>query len=287
MRRPSTPLAAAAVMVLVACGQPPVDTTGAPAETSAAPTETTAAVTGTTAAAAAGAFCTPAIQLKTALTAGPDVDFETATEEEIGAAMEEFGASVAPLVEEVTATAPPEIADDVTTVTDTLNEVLQSGDDSLTESEEFTAADGAINQYLLDNCGLEAVSVSAVEYSFSGIPDTLPAGLTAFEFSNEGQELHEMVVFRINEGVTQSVEELLQLPEEEAGELASDVAGTFAMPGESNVTFVDLEPGRYAFVCFVPVGTTPENVEALESGEEEGGPPHFTQGMFTEVTVDG
>ena len=204
MRRLSTPLAVAAVLVLVACGQTSVDTTGAPTETTAAAAETTAAPTDTTAAAATGAFCSPAIQLKTTLAAGPDVDFETATEEEIGAAMEEFGALVAPFVEEVRATAPAEIADDVTTVTDTLNEVLQSGDDSLTESEEFTTADGAINEYLLANCGLEAVSVSAIEYSYSGIPDTLTAGLTGFEFSNEGQELHEMVVFRINEGVTQS-----------------------------------------------------------------------------------
>jgi hypothetical protein len=50
--------------------------------------------------------------------------------------------------------------------------------------------------------------------------------------------------------------------------------------------FVDLEPGRYVIACFLPVGATPENMEALESGELQG-PPHFTQGMLEEFTVEG
>ena len=39
-------------------------------------------------------------------------------------------------------------------------------------------------------------------------------------------------------------------------------------------------------VCFLPVGATPDNMEALESGELQG-PPHFSQGMLEEFTVAG
>ena len=61
---------------------------------------------------------------------------------------------------------------------------------------------------------------------------------------------------------------------------------SFAAPGESDTLFVDLEPGRYVIVCFLPVGATPDNMEALESGELQG-PPHFTEGMVEEFTVEG
>lgn len=62
----------------------------------------------------------------------------------------------------------------------------------------------------------------------------------------------------------------------------------FAGPGSGDITFVDLDPGKYAVVCFIPVGTT--DMADLEAGEgdqaEPAGPPHFTQGMVTEFTVE-
>jgi len=61
---------------------------------------------------------------------------------------------------------------------------------------------------------------------------------------------------------------------------------SFAAPGESDTLFVDLEPGGYVIVCFLPVGATPDNMEALESGELQC-PPHFTEGMVEEFTVEG
>jgi hypothetical protein len=48
-----------------------------------------------------------------------------------------------------------------------------------------------------------------------------------------------------------------------------------------------LEPGRYAMVCFIPVGFTPEvAAEAAASGTEPEGAPHFTEGMIAEFTVE-
>jgi hypothetical protein len=82
-----------------------------------------------------------------------------------------------------------------------------------------------------------------------------------------------MGVFRINDDETRSLEEILQLPEEEQMELATPVTFAFAPPGGSFTAFADLEPGRYAALCFIPVG----------GGED--GPPHFTEGMFAEFQV--
>ena len=56
------------------------------------------------------------------------------------------------------------------------------------------------------------------------------------------------------------------------------VERAFATPGTSSVGSLTLtEPGRYAVVCFVPVGSV---------GETEGtGAPHAMQGMVHEITV--
>jgi hypothetical protein len=57
---------------------------------------------------------------------------------------------------------------------------------------------------------------------------------------------------------------------------------------------VDLaEPGRYALLCFIPIGADPQEyldaIAADGGGKPEGvadGPPHFTAGMYAELTVE-
>lgn len=127
-----------------------------------------------------------------------------------------------------------------------------------------------------------AVTVTAVDYAFSGIPDEVAAG-TEFSLVNEGAEAHELVLIRRNDGVTESFEELLALPEEDAMEFAAVIGAVFADPGaESGDTLTAAEPGDYLAVCFVPVGTT--SAEASMDMENMG-PPHFVEGMLLEFTV--
>src|SRR5688500_10650019 len=57
------------------------------------------------------------------------------------------------------------------------------------------------------------IEVSAVEYAFVGVPETVPAG-TTFRLRNDGQEVHEFALVRRNEGTEQSVEELLAMGDE-------------------------------------------------------------------------
>lgn len=158
-------------------------------------------------------------------------------------------------------------------------------DDSPTPTATDTAAAG------------EAVLVTAVDYAFEGLPGTLEAG-TKLELTNESTaEVHELVAIRLPDDETRSAEELLALPEEElegmftgppaAVLVAPPAQPGFAAAGDGTLT----EPGRYLFACFIPTGADPAAfmAAAQESPDGppdvDGGPPHFTEGMYAEATV--
>lgn len=146
-----------------------------------------------------------------------------------------------------------------------------------------------------DATGGDEIAVTAVDYSFNGVPDTASVG-SQLTLSNASEaEVHELVLIRIDDAETRPLEELLELPEEETEEFSEFKGVSVAFPGEAG-TVVDGsltldEPGRYALFCFIPLGADPEAFrEAVESGSEEppeveGGAPHVTQGMFAELTV--
>jgi hypothetical protein len=224
------------------------------------------------------AFCTAAVEAETMSGQGPPIDPETATPEEMQSALAEFGAQLEPALEKAEDTAPDEVSDDVETTTGLIRQMLETGDVSLMDSEEARSADAGIDGYMVENCGYDEVEATAVDYEFEGIPDTVPSGTVALRFANEGEEMHEIGIARINDGVTASVEELLSMPEEEAMTMVSFVGGAFAAPGDSDTTFLELEPGRYAAICFVPEGTM--DMETMSEGA-----PHFTLGMVSEFTA--
>lgn len=188
-------------------------------------------------------------------------------------------------VEAALGSAPEEIESDV----ETMAAFAQSGGEGEGPTfEEFQAAEASVLPWLSENCEVESVDVTAVDYAFEDMPDSVDAGALAVSFTNEGAELHEMVVVRINDGVDMTAEELLALPEEEALSLATPLGAAFADPGDTTPAIFDLnEPGNYFIACFIPVGLTPEAAQDAEAtGSELDGPPHFTQGMFAEFTVD-
>lgn len=186
-------------------------------------------------------------------------------------------ADVEQLLVQVEENAPEELREDVAIVAAAVRAAAE--DPSQFERPEFGEANEAIDRYVVESCGYETVEVSGVEYAFEGVPDTIQSGRVGFLFSNDGEELHEMVVFRINEGVDQPFEEILQLPQEEGQELVTFVDAGFGPPGESDAEVMELEPGRYGIACFVPMGSTDPDAPA-------DGPPHFTEGMLAELTVE-
>lgn len=272
-RRLTVPSAAvlALALGLAACGTDDIE--DATTTTSASPDTTEAEPTDDSEGDLA-AFCDAVLEVDAIFAAGGP---EGPDPSRLGSAMEE-----------ARTTAPPDIADDV----DRLITLTQEALDSAEQLEgppppEVEELDANVDEYVLANCDLAEIEVTGTEYDFEGLSEEIEAGQTAFTFTNEGQEQHELVVVRINDDVTESLEEIAQLPEEEAFTKVEVKGFAMAPPGGTDHTFVDLEPGRYGALCFFPVGSTPEALAAVEeSGEEIDAPPHFSEGMLAEFTVE-
>ncbi|CAN5680356.1 hypothetical protein BH18ACT2_BH18ACT2_24530 [soil metagenome] len=165
---------------------------------------------------------------------------------------------------------------------------------------------GEMIAFMQDNCGFTDLEVEGADYSFTGLPPEVEAGPAIITFTNVGEEVHEISMARINDGVTETVAELLELPEEEVFSKITPVGRGFGLPGTMSYAVVDLsEPGNYVATCFIPKGLTPEVMAQMEEMAPEGtspegtdgsppagsdpmaelGPPHALLGMVQEFTV--
>jgi hypothetical protein len=184
---------------------------------------------------------------------------------------------------EVEASAPEEIAEDLQVTDDAIREAAASGDTSGLETDEVREANDNLNQFTAENCADTTLDVTATDYAFEGIPDEVAAGRIGFTFDNQGQEVHELVLLRFDDGVNTSVEDLVphleEGPEGLEGEATLiDAVSVVAEPGEQGAALAELEPGRYGVVCLIPVGT-------LSADEAGSGHAHAEEGMVAEFTV--
>ena len=145
------------------------------------------------------------------------------------------------------------------------------------------------------------VAIDLVDFAFQGLSPEMAAGKQTWAITDTGEQLHELVVYKMAEGVPYSVAESIILAppaaspeaspegmEEMPGEVASPVAesspvaggplpfagigGSAPMnPGLTNYLEVDLTAGDYFAICFVP--------------DFETGAPHFALGMIMPFTV--
>lgn len=176
-------------------------------------------------------------------------------------------AELLPLVEVLAAQDVEEVRTAGTTLVEAFSAAAGTGDLSGLDTPEVADAQAAVGLAVHDGCDLEQVEVTAVEYAFEGAPERLEAGRVSFALENAGVEDHEMVLFRRADGVTETFAELAELPEEDLGAKVSFAGVAFGGPGETTYAAVDLTPGTYFLVCFIPTG----------GGED--GPPHFLEGM--------
>jgi len=131
------------------------------------------------------------------------------------------------------------------------------------------------------------------EFLFVDLPDAVPAGPQVWQVNNIGAQLHELVVYRLSEGVAyqDALDMIAAGPDaaaapagatpmagmDEATPMAGGapftaLAGIAPMnPGASNWTQVDLAPGDYFAICFIP--------------DVASGMPHFALGMAQPFTV--
>ena len=168
-------------------------------------------------------------------------------------------------------------------------------------------AGAGVAALLLSLPGVQAadgvVAVHAVDYAYQGVPGTLPAGESRFSFTNDSKaESHEMSLFRINDGVSESFDQILAQDEaqqnqdlgqgqgQQGGQQGSQnppadqsapppkmtfFGGSGAGAGQSSKMDLigNLPAGRYGMVCFLPVAN------------DDSGAPHYKKGMKVEFTV--
>lgn len=120
---------------------------------------------------------------------------------------------------------------------------------------------------------LEAdATVEAGEYVFDS--DTLPSGSNEIVFDNIGVQPHHLLASKLlGDSTAEDVEAFFKT---EKGRPPLSEKGTQSTAviegGEGQVVTLDLEPGRYAFYCFI--------------SDRQGGPPHALKGMVDEIEVE-
>ena len=143
---------------------------------------------------------------------------------------------------------------------------ISSMDPSLHATFEVTeaAASGAAPQ--------PDLTIDMMEFAFD-IPAQLPAGPQTWEIRNIGEQVHHMVLFRLNEGAT--LDDVLAFAETMQGPPPGEEVGYTAIlsPEVSNYVTHDLAPGTYAALCFLP--------------DYDTGVPHVALGMAAEFEVVG
>jgi hypothetical protein len=103
-------------------------------------------------------------------------------------------------------------------------------------------------------------TVHMVDFAFAFPPD-LPAGEQTWHVLNSGEQLHHIVIFTLAEGAT--LEDFLEFmeqmeeggpPEPGEGEPLSEPADHIGImsAGQESYHFLDLAPGQYVAVCFLP-----------------------------------
>ena len=156
----------------------------------------------------------------------------------------------------------------------------------------------AVGALLLGLPGVQAeggvVAVHATDSGYQGVPATLPAGESRFSFTNDSKTAtHEMTLFRINDGVNDSFEQILAEDEAQEKKQAEAQQGgqnppaeqappppkmtyfgsSGAGPGETAKMDLigNLSPGRYGLASFVP--------------NDDQGTADYKKGLKAEFTV--
>lgn len=279
-RRPAPLLAVALAAAFVAgCGgdddtdvadEPAA--TDAPDATETPATEPPATDVLTTDASDGDAFCDGFLGVERAMSEAPQ------DEADIAAFVDE---RVTPNLDLIDGNEPANIAGEVQTMTAAVEHATSTGDFAALESPEVLAASATVYSSLGDACGVNVVEFSAVDFDYAGIPDTLPSGPTSFVMTNDSAagEAHEFSLVKLADNTDLTVDELLAMPEADAEQhIETFAGGVFAPAGTTSGTVAELTAGRWAYVCFIPIGSV--------DGVEADGPPHFTAGMAGEFTVN-
>lgn len=113
-----------------------------------------------------------------------------------------------------------------------------------------------------------AVNVDLIDFQFT-MPETIKAGAQTWQIENKGSQWHEMVVIKLNEGATvQDVLAVLMSEEPPEGPPPFEQVAFWEpmSAGERAWMDVDLPPGDYTVVCFLPDFASDPPASHLEHG---------------------
>jgi uncharacterized cupredoxin-like copper-binding protein len=114
------------------------------------------------------------------------------------------------------------------------------------------------------------IVLSLVDYDFQ-FSQPLTAGEHVIEVKTDAPQEHEVVMVRLAEGKTLN-DFMTWMQKPNGPPPGAPVGGTVGLaPGRSNTLSVNLEPGEYALICFIP--------------DHKDGRPHFMHGMMRQISV--
>jgi hypothetical protein len=115
-------------------------------------------------------------------------------------------------------------------------------------------------------------TVRAFEYGFEA--ESLKPGRNQVLFENDGDEPHHVEAFPLLAGST--IEDVKAFVKTEKGKppvnFDQATVTTILEGGTSQLVTLDMEPGKYALLCFV--------------SDRQGGPPHAVKGMVSPASVE-
>lgn len=116
------------------------------------------------------------------------------------------------------------------------------------------------------------VSIELADFAFVP-PSDVTAGAHVFSVTNGGEQPHEAVLMKLDEGATAAEVAAAFAPGASGPPPAMPVGGVAPIaPGASQFFPADLGPGRYALLCFLP--------------DPASGKPHVELGMMAEFDVE-
>jgi len=113
-----------------------------------------------------------------------------------------------------------------------------------------------------------AVNAELLDFQFA-LPDQIKAGVQTWQIENKGGQWHEMVVVKLNEGVTADDLMAMMMSGEEPGGPPPFEQVAFWAPmsaGERAWMDVDLPAGEYTVLCFLPDFASDPPKSHLEHG---------------------
>ena len=127
------------------------------------------------------------------------------------------------------------------------------------------------------------VTVQLADFMFA-MPTEIEAGAQLWQIENVGEQAHHMVIFAVEndvtlEDVTAAISDALMNATTFPAPMPYETVFGWGImsPAQSAYIELDLEPGKYVFVCFLPDQTAEDPEQAMT---------HFAHGMIKLVTMD-